>query len=269
MTPDQPLWRVLLTNPWVWGGLLAIGFVVVAWLVIPRRRSFLRLLPGLFLIVVPVILVVVAIGSVVASQAEVDLRIRQAAIAAVVVASGWVVSFLLQEYRRADERDERIRDMHRAIYADVASYIEALQGPEALSRDLQVYLDRLEVNPSWVPVLSPPRHSKMFTALSGQIHVLPRVTIDLIVLFYSQIETIAAFVDNMNGDRFTALEADRRAVAYRDYFAMLEFAYRLGDATQRVVSAYDKEGAAAAKTLAESLRSEPTLNNPGADPSGR
>jgi len=244
----------LTYNRWMIAALVAVVFVVLAVVFVPRRRSFLRLLPGLFLIVVPVILLVGGIGSVIAAQDTVDLRIRQAAIAAMVVASGWVVSFLLQEYRRADERDERIRDMHRAIYADVASYLEALESQVVLDQQLQGFLDRLAADKTYVPVLSPPRRSQMFTALSGQVHVLPRATIDLIVLFYSQVETTAEFVGNMNTDRFAGLSADRRKLAYEDYFAMLQFAYRLGEATQRVIAIYDKKGSKAARAAAATFK---------------
>lgn len=258
-----------ILTPWVIGGTLALVFAALAYVTFPRRRSFLRLLPGLFLILIPVVLLVGAAGSVIAQQEGMDLRIRQAAIAALVVASGWVVSFLLQEYRRADERDERIRDMHRAIYSDVASFLEALESPGALHAGLMVHLDRLTEDPAYVPVLSPPRRSQMFQALSGQIHVLPRVTIDLIVLFYSQVENTAEFVANMNADRFVALPADRRAVAYADYFAMLQFAYQLGEATQQVIDVYDKKGRRAAERQAANPTVSPIPNSPDAVRSDR
>jgi hypothetical protein len=256
-------------NAWVIAAVIAVVFIVLAVLFVPRRRSFLRLLPGLFLIVVPVIVLVGGIVSVIAAREEIDLRIRQAAIAAMVVASGWVVSFLLQEYRRADERDERIRDMHRAIYADVTSYLEALESTAVLERQCRDFLKRLAEDATYVPVLSPPRRSQMFTALSGQVHVLPRATIDLIVVFYSQLETTAEFVTNMNTDRFASLSADRRKLAYEDYFAMLRYAFDLGEATQRVITVYDKKGSKAARVLSAQLKASQAVSIPDAVRSGQ
>lgn len=248
---------------WVWQALIGIGLLMLGYLLTIKfnRRSILRVLPGVLLVLGPIVLFAAsAILGILGS--DVDIRIKQALIAAVAIAAGWLAPFLLQEYRRADERDERIRDMHRAIYADVGSFLENFYASHELDEYLASIKAALEDDETYVPFIPVPRRSLMYQSLTGQVHILPRVTIDLIVLFYAQIDNVADFVENMNSDAFRRVPAKRRALAYADYVAMLDFARFLGVSAQQVVAAYDKEGPQVAKALSAHLKNP---SSPAAD----
>ncbi|SEW24157.1 hypothetical protein SAMN04488515_1789 [Cognatiyoonia koreensis] len=265
MNGDSGIWGLSLGT---WQVLFALGLLGLGYLLTIKfnRRSILRVLPGVILVLGPVILLASSGILAVLGADVLDIRIKQALIAAIAIAAGWLAPFLLQEYRRADERDERIRDMHRAIYADVGSFLENFYSSDDLERYLDTIKSELEKDGNYIPFIPVPRRSLMYQSLTGQVHILPRVTIDLIVLFYAQVDNVADFVENMNSDAFRRVPAARRALAYADYVAMLDFARFLGVSTQQVVAAYDKEGPRVAKALSEHLKSP---SNPAADRSGQ
>jgi len=65
--------------------------------------------------------------------------------------------------------------------------------------------------------------------LPGKFHILPTHVIDPVVYYYRQIATLAQFAEDLRSDRFSKLEAPRKAEMYRDYIAMGEFALKLAE----------------------------------------
>jgi hypothetical protein len=53
---------------------------------------------------------------------------------------------------------------------------------------------------------------------------LPIQVIDPVVLFFSQLETIRAFVEDLRSEEFARLEKSRKIAMYRDYIRMWQLA---------------------------------------------
>lgn len=192
---------------------------------------------------------------------QIDPRIWQAAVAGIFVAGGWI--FNGWQTRRAAERlrREKLRDSHRALYAEIGANLANLVGIEALDRHGQALIERMEAEPDFVPFIPIERSSPVFQALIESLHILPRTSIDPVVAYYSQIDACDALARDMREGRFATLAVERRIAIYRDYIEMKKQAFAFGEYALRMIAAY------AAGGRKEALRVE-ALNNPDAGRSG-
>ena len=206
-------------------------------------------------------------------QAILDSRLLQAFVAGLFLGLGWVVNGW--QNRRADirRRQERLRDAHRAIYSEIAAYLENL-GSEAALQDYRAsMIQRMETDPVYVPLIPRERNDTIFRALVEEIYILPRVTIDPIVSYYSQLFAIETMIEDMRGKRFPDLEPARRIQMYSDYIDLKIQAYHDGHYALRMISAFaegGREGAKAEeKRIARELASDTRVSSRGGDPSGQ
>jgi hypothetical protein len=209
-----------------------------------------------------------------------DSRVLQAVIAGVFVAIGWLVNGW--QNRRADQRRyddqkrqqrerraERIRDVHRALYAEIGAYLHNLGSEAELDAARDELLARMEADAAYVPLIPTEHAQEIFAAIVNEIHILPRTTIDPVVLFHRQLSAIAALIADMRSDAFRQATPRQRRAIYADYIEMKKQALRYGVYALRLITVYANDGAEAAK--AEELRineGRPPLNTPGAAPSG-
>ena len=95
----------------------------------------------------------------------VDARIWQAVIAGAFVAAGWLVNGW-QNRRVAEElRHERLRDAHRALYAEIDSNLSNLLDEGRLRAGAARMARRMRRDPDFVPFVSLERHDRIFRAL--------------------------------------------------------------------------------------------------------
>ncbi|MDO5528970.1 MAG: hypothetical protein Q4F71_06160 [Paracoccus sp. (in: a-proteobacteria)] len=186
---------------------------------------------------------------------------QQALIAGLFVAVGWwVVSF---QSRRRDRqmRAERVRDVQRALFAEVRANIAAL-----IREDLDSYGDeiatRIETEEGFFPTIPTEANDAVFRAIIGDIHVLPRDTIDPVVLYYTQLNRISAAISDLRAIDVAQIGAERAAALYLDYIALRIEALELGQQVMAaIVANQDGQNPAPPKN--------PKINNPDANPSGR
>ena len=192
---------------------------------------------------------------------QVDPRIWQAVVAGLFVAGGWIYNGW-QVRRAADRlRREKLRDSHRALYAEIGANLANLGSVAALERHGQTLVERMEADADFVPFIPIERSSPVFRALIESLHILPRTSIDPVVAYYSQIDACDALARDMREDRFATLSVERRIAIYRDYIEMKKQAFAFGNYALRMIAAY------AAGGRDEALRVE-ALSNPGAGRSG-
>ena len=200
-----------------------------------------------------------------------ESRFLQALIAGLVVAIGWLANGWWNRRERRAMRAEKLRDHHRALFAEIASYLENLSSVE----ELTMYRDRMEeifrTDPDYVPLIPREKNDTIFRALVEEINILPRVTIDPIVHYYAQVFAIETMIEDMRGERFKTLGAERRALMYSDYIDLKIQAFHDGHFALRMIAAYAKGGREAAlaeeKKISRELSAD--ISNPDADPSGR
>lgn len=184
-----------------------------------------------------------------AQTTDLPLPLWQALIAGLVIASGWLTSAIFSELSRARVKAERLRDYHKAIYAEIGTAVDTLfNGGEAESYTDQI-ITRMQADPSFVPFIPREKHDFIYTAISENIDVLPRQTIDAIVAYYSLTASISALAEDMRSDRFQTLGPDRRVEMYRDYAKMRVLAFSFGSYALKLIKAYSDGGAMAAEAI--------------------
>lgn len=175
-----------------------------------------------------------------------DARLWQAFIAGVFLAGGWVFNGAQNRRDARALRREQTRDLHRAIFAEIATNLSNLYDEAQIDARAKEFASRIEADPQFVPFIPRPARDRIFRKFEGSIHILPRVTIDRIVRYYFLLDSIDAIVEDMRGDTFRTLEPERRKAIMLDYFEMQRTALFFGRLANSVIAAFEGEGAEAA-----------------------
>ncbi len=198
-----------------------------------------------------------------------DPRIWQAVVAGAFVASGWLVNGRQNRLAAQRLRDEKLRDMHRAIYAEIDTNLANLGDEETLDASTAEMAERMQDDDSFVPLIPKERHDRLFDTVKSEIHVLPRVTIDPIVRYYSLQDTISALIEDMRSESYAKLPVNRRMAIYSDYIAMKKQALIFGKTANYLIKVFaekGKEGAEAeAARLNRAAMSPRLVSNPASD----
>lgn len=152
---------------------------------------------------------------------------QQAVIAGLFLAFGWWV--VAQQNRRRDAglRAERVRDVQRALFAEIRAYLAVLRRDDVATYGEGI-AQRILSEPGYFPVIPTEHNDAIFRAIVGEIHVLPRDTVDPIVLYYSQLNAIVAMIEDLRQLDISKIGAERGASMYRDYISMKIEALELG-----------------------------------------
>lgn len=161
---------------------------------------------------------------------------QQAVIAGLFVAVGWWVVHFQNRRRDAANRAERVRDVQRALFAEIRAYVTALrrQGLESYGEDIA---RRIETEPGYFPSIPTEANDAIFRAIIGEIHVLPRDTIDPLVLYYSQLNAIGAAISDLRALDPATVRPERAAALYRDYILFKLDAERQGEQAMLAIAA--------------------------------
>ena len=102
---------------------------------------------------------------------------QQAVIAGVFLAAGWWV--VAWQNRRRDDRlrAERVRDVQRALFAEIRAYLAVLHRDDVAAYGARI-AERITSEPGYFPVIPSEKNDAIFNAIVGEIHVLPRDTVD-------------------------------------------------------------------------------------------
>ncbi len=192
---------------------------------------------------------------------NIDARIWQAVIAGLFVAGGWVFNGWQNRRQETRLRAEKLRDTHRAIYAEIDSNLSNLWDAQSLDDYCQGMVERMQQDANFIPLIPRERNDRLFESIQSNIHILPRVTIDPIVMYYSQLDTLAAHVGDMRGQAFKTLSPERRILMYMDYIEMRKQALEFGRMANYLIDVYSKDGKAAAEAEAARL-ARPAVSSP-------
>jgi hypothetical protein len=147
-------------------------------------------------------------------------------ISSLVTVAGWFVAHGSERRLEAARRQEKIQDYQTALLADIRS-----TGSRFASVDYDRHLDevttRIEQAPDddpYTPFVPREPGSLLWPSIAQEVHILPTEVIDRVVLFFSQLETIRNFVDDLRSEQFARLEKSRKAAMYRDYVRMCRVA---------------------------------------------
>lgn len=248
-------WLILLVGA---GAILMIAFVAVDEASVARRIFaqfvFTIALPLIVLLGVPLIPV--------AAYLDLAVPIWQALIAGLVIAAGWLTTAIFTELGKARAKAERLRDYHKALYAEIGNALATLWDEGQSESHGARTLAAMRGDPDYVPFVPREHNDHIFDAIIGEIDVLPRQTIDAVVSYYSLIKGISALADDMRGQGFRALPQARRILVYSDYLEMRKQAFATGQYALKLILAYADGGADAAE------RAKRAFSSPDGAPSG-
>lgn len=153
---------------------------------------------------------------------------QQAVIAGLFLAVGWWVVHWQNRRRDAASRAERVRDVQRALFAEIRAYVSALRRQDLENYGAEI-ARRIETEPGYFPTIPTEANDAIFRAIIGEIHVLPRDTIDPLVLYYSQLNAIGAAISDLRALDPATVQPERAAALYRDYIAFKRDAAIMGE----------------------------------------
>lgn len=179
---------------------------------------------------------------------------QQAVIAGLFLAAGWWVVAWQNRRRDAKLRGERVRDLQRALFAEIRAHLATLERNDLADQGALVAA-RIEAEAGYLPVVLPEGHDMIFRALLTDIHLLPRDTIDPIVLYYSQLNAVSQMAAALRGLDPARAQPRQAAAMFRDYTAMKLGALDLGEAALAAIRA--------------NIDGMGTVSRPAADPSER
>ncbi|OAN77726.1 hypothetical protein A8B82_12520 [Sulfitobacter sp. EhC04] len=242
-TPTFPL--ILLA------GVALCAVLLAVW---REARVAGRIIAQFFLTIgLPVVLVLGAlIWLALPLMGQIDPRVGQAMIAGLVIATGWLTTAIFAEGGKARARAEKLRDYHKALYAEIGNTLESLWEADSSEQYVNALIDRMRKEPNYVPFLPREQHDHVYDAVIAEIDVLPRQTIDAIVAYYSLIKSLSGLAEDMRGDTFRTLDAERRIAIYSDYVGMRKQAFVFGKYALKLILAYSDGGSAAADRVINS-----------------
>jgi len=238
--------------PWILlGGAVACALLLALW---KEARTAARFIAQFFLTIgLPVVVVAGAcVWLLLPLMGDLDPRIGQALIAGLVIAVGWLTTAIFAELAKARARAERLRDYHKAIYAEIGNTLESLWESGESDIYVEALIERMQADEAYVPFIPREQHDHVYDAVITEIDVLPRQTIDAIVAYYSLIKSLAALAEDMRGETFKTLEKDRRIAMYSDYVSMRKQAFLFGKYALKLIRAFSDGGAKAAQRVINS-----------------
>jgi hypothetical protein len=199
----------------------------------------------------------------------VDPQVQAAALAGLFLAIGWVVNGREQRRVAAGLRDERVRDVLRALYSEIRAYVSVLRR-DAIGENGAALRDRIEREPGFFPIIPTERNATIFASIVGDISILPDGAIHSVVLYYSQIVAIEALISDLRALDVAAVGGARAAALYADYVLVKLEAAELGaDALNDIAEylGYDpapettgmEDWAAAQRAAVNSRASDPSV----------
>lgn len=141
---------------------------------------------------------------------------QQAVIAGLFLSAGWWVVALQNRRRDAKQRRERVDDMQRALLAEVRAHVVALerQTREGNFDELLASIRRGEAG----LVMPHGGNDRIFRAVLNDIHLLPGLVIDPVVIYYRLIAVMDAMADSIR--RLARARPDRAAEMMIDYILL-------------------------------------------------
>lgn len=193
-----------------------------------------------------------------------DARIWQAVIAGAFVALGWVVNGMQERRSKAALRAEKLRDFHKALFAEIRTTLAALNEDDP-SVGARIAASITDANKPFIPL---EQHDRVFRTVLEDIDILPRQTIDAIVGYYGQISALEAMTKDMRTAAAGDMSGDRYAEMYRDYLKMRRTCFAWGEYTLELISAYSTGGADAADAKARAINSRASARSARPQASG-
>lgn len=150
-----------------------------------------------------------------------------AIVSATVTVAGWYVQWWSNRNLEAERRREKVTDIQTALLAEIRSKAHHLAQYELMDVPSSVSSKLTKRGTLYNPFVPREAGSPVFTAVTKEISILPTEVIDPVILFYTQMEAVSHFADDLRSDRFLALEKDQKLTMLSDYLQLKVHAGKL------------------------------------------
>lgn len=193
-------------------------------------------------------------GGAEALGAFLDTALIAAVVSAAVTALGWFASHWSTARLDDKRRQEKIIDVQWALLAEIESNLAryAEVDLDAHEHDMLARIRNPRGRVGFTPFVPREVAEVVFEAFLADIHILPTETIRDVVAYYKQEYKLRELVEDLRGERYAALDRERKAHIYSHYLWQI----------RSVLYAGEKARA----SLAGQLGPEANLNNLGEDP---
>lgn len=240
--------------------LLAMFLVLLVFVVSYFLRRFLA--ARLALRVTTVLLFVAAIVAfplfAIASNSSLKTGISQALIAATVVASGWLVTFLVQEYREESERQRRRIDVQRAVRTEIELHYRDVEDTDW--NGLKSRMDADFTNDkAYRPFIPRRERDRYFSVVIDSIDLLSDTQIVDVMRYYELVGRLELMNADLRSENYEEMGTDRKKAMALRFLALEETAAKYAHAAIRSLSneSYFRS------FLANKKVSEPNKKGPG------
>jgi hypothetical protein len=172
-----------------------------------------------------------------------------AAIAGLINVAGWFVTFRHTRRLEQERRAEKVTDVQTALLAEIRSDLRNLRDIDVSGNvaDIAQMLRAAPPDQPYTPFVPRDSGTPVFSAIVGEIAILPTAVIDPVVLYYKQRDVVGHFTEDLRADDFAALPGNRKLAMMEDYLSLKAHA---GALARDAVSALER-----------SLGLPPSLNN--------
>jgi hypothetical protein len=165
------------------------------------------------------------------------------AVVAVVISSlvtilGWYATHRSERMMEVARRQERIQDIQTALLADIRSTNHRFQEVDLDEhlRQVVALIEHGDERDRYTPFVPKEPGSLLWSSIAQEVHILPNEVIEPVVIFFSQLETIRYFVEDLRSDQFATLESGRKIAMFQDYVRMMKYLVQLAEEADRRLS---------------------------------
>jgi hypothetical protein len=151
-----------------------------------------------------------------------------AVVSGLVSAAGWFVTSWQAIRLEQRRRDEKVRDFQTALLAEIDRDFANMAVADR-AEFLEAVRAQYRADPAFVPFGPRLASNVVFDVVVREIHILPGDVIRPVIDYARVRQTLERFVEDMRGEGFRSLAADRQLTMYGDYLAMTDRLQRLAE----------------------------------------
>ena len=218
---------------------LAVLLCVVAIYHWRGERALLQMMRRGVIVFVPIVLVLSVPIWLLLSDNALDVRLRQAILAGLIIMAGWLTTFILQEERRLSDRQDRRRDTLIALQSETYNILSKIdnQAIKTNAKNVQQKMRTSAMGPAaYVPFSTSESAPIVFNTVADSIPLLKPDTLRPVLRFYAEYEDLRSIISDMRSPDYAALSGERRVSIHQELTRRRIVTLRWGMAAQIAVN---------------------------------
>ena len=184
-----------------------------------NERALLQMLRRGLTVLVPILLVLsIPIGLLILHDG-LDIRLRQAILAGLIIMAGWLTTFVLQEERRLSDRTDRRLDTLIALQSETYNILSKIdnQAIKKTASEVQQKMRTGGMGPfAYVPFSTSESPPIVFTTVSESVPLLKPATLRPVLRFYAEYEDLRSLIADMRAPDYHGLSPERRVDIHKE-----------------------------------------------------